>query len=207
MREQVIDVTNKKNIDKILEKGIKRVGRINYRDILALLAVEGHEYCQTIVLSRNKEFYYSDKTTRKIISEMGKRYGMIYEKFIDETKSKDSNLSYKIPYVYKNIIAIPDSGTARGNVNWFFLQHLIGYDSLKPFYYIQLIYDDIIMQTKIAKEGFYKQLEFVYKHYYQQIKEIKDWGFNSEIEESFIYQNSLSFHEEKINVGEWNSFY
>lgn len=207
MQEKIIDVTNRKIVDNILEKGVKRVGRINYRDIIALLVVEGHEYCQTIVVSRHKEFYYSDKSTRKIVSEMGKRYGMTYEQFVDKIKSMDSKLSYKIPYVYKNIIAIPDSGTARGNVNWFFLQHLIGYDSLKPLYYIQLIYDDFIIQTKIAKEGFYKQLEFIYTHYYKQIQEIKDWGFNNSIEKTFMYQNTLSFHEYSQEVNEWSNFY
>lgn len=207
MRERIIDVTNKKYIDSLLEKGLKRVGRLSYRDVVALIAVEGHEYCQTIVLSRNQEWYYSDKTTRKIINEMGKRYGVTYEQFVDKTKNKDNKLSYKVPYIYKNIIAIPDSGTARGNVNWFFLQHIIGYDSLKPLYYIQLIYEDFSIQTKIAREGFYKQLELIYRQYYQQIKEIKDWGFNSEVEESFIYQNAISFHEKKTNVGEWSNFY
>lgn len=207
MRERIIDVTNKKYIDSLLEKGLKRVGRLSYRDVVALIAVEGHEYCQTIVLSRNQEWYYSDKTTRKIINEMGKRYGVTYEQFVDKTKNKDNKLSYKVPYIYKNIIAIPDSGTARGNVNWFFLQHIIGYDSLKPLYYIQLIYEDFSIQTKIAREGFYKQLDLIYRQYYQQIKEIKDWGFNSEVEESFIYQNAISFHEKKTNVGEWSNFY
>lgn len=207
MREKIVDLTNKKNIESLLKKGLKRAQRIAYRDILALLSVEGHDYCQTIILCSNNEMYYSDKTTRKIINEMGKRYDMYYEQFIDTYKLNTTTLIYKIPYVYKNIIAIPDSGTARGNVNWFFLQHLIGYDSVKPLHYIQLIYDEIIIQTKIAREGFYKQLEFIYIHYYKQIKEIKDWGFNSKIEKSFIYQNAISFHENEIEISEWNHFY
>lgn len=207
MGEKIIDVTNKKSIEKILEKGIKRVQRITYRDILALLVVERHEYCQTIIVCCNGELYYSDKSTKKIISEMGKRYGMTYDQFVDKSKLDTANSMYKIPYIYKNIIAVPDSGTARGNVNWFFLQHLIGYDNLKPIYNTRLIYDGIIIKTKISREGFYRQLEFIYQQYYKQIKEIKDWGFTKAVEETFIYQNTLTFHEQEINVSELNNFY
>lgn len=207
MGEKIINVTHQKNIEKLLDKGLKRAQRIAYREILALLNVDGHEYCRSLIVCRNGEVYYSHKTTRKIMNELGMRYGLTYEAFVEKTKTSTTHATYKIPYVYKNIIALPDSGTARGSVNWFFLQHLVGYDSFKPTYSIHLLYEGVVFQTKIVKEGFYKQLEFVYTQYYKQIKEIKDWAFNEEIERSFIYQSAVSFHEQNIEVNEWSRFY
>lgn len=199
-----IDVNNKKKYEQLLKQDIRRSREIVYRNVVALLNLKGHDTFQSLVIMNDGLIYGSEKTTKRLIHEMGEQLGVTYDQFVDKVSEKGTR--YKIPYVYKNIIALPESGVARGSVNWFFLQQLVDYDVRKPLNTIELYYDKTVIQTKIVKEGFIKQLQFIYDHYYRQIKEIAEWQFTDEIRSSLIFKNTLNYQKNDL-LNEWGPKY
>ncbi|MBS4762151.1 competence protein ComK [Carnobacteriaceae bacterium zg-ZUI252] len=202
---KVINLKNKQTVLDLCTKHIKRVGTIDYRKIMVLIHVDNHPIYKTLIVYIDNRLYYSPHPTKKLIENMGMVLGQSYEENI--SKGEHRVRVYKAPYVFKNIMAIPDKGVARGGVNWFFANQMTGYHVEPKSELVTIHFQESMIQTQITQESFERQLDRICSVYYRQIKEIESWSFTENIRSSFIYTETINRYRNQHFINEWTENY
>lgn len=184
-----IGAHNKQQLLELSKKRQKAI--IQWEDVCAVFSIEKiHDYYKSLIIDRRHKVIVSEKSSNQLIFELTEKLGLKYEQFATVIGKHH----YKIPYVYKHFIILPDSGVTKRKVNWYFLNHLTGYDKERQLDYTTLQFVDTIeIATHINFDFFDKQLQLIYQLYANQLKQLNEWLIDERIESRLLYRQTLQW--------------
>lgn len=188
LKHHIIKLGNKLSMDQLLRQRYTSYGDIQWTSICVVLTIEKyHNHYKTLLIDKVGHIFMSTKTTKQLMNELMTSLGMKYDEFVEKIK----NRQYKVPYVYKHFIILPDGGVTKQNVNWLFLNHLVAFDKHERTDDTVLYFKHLEVHSLINIEYFIKQLQFITSIYYKQLQMVEEWYISDDIAQSYIYQRTL----------------
>lgn len=179
-----INLSERKTVDVLIKSGKPIEKNIPWSIICGLLTIEKYsdDYKSCLIDIKGRS-WISHKTTKQLLNELFEQLGMSYQEFVTIT---DTN-HYKVPYIYKHYIIVPDSGVSKQSSNWWFLNHLQFHEKnhLKNIT-IYFLYWRI--DSKITEQQFERQLHFIFDIYGEQLNELRSWHITDNVRNRYIYK-------------------